>query len=89
MNSLFRKEKRDIALAKATGDALTRGPRRRMGARQAALSHGAGWGVATLDDDVDDGMMMMMMSQGCGPAFPLAGPLYPSNCLFNSGESCA
>ena len=57
--------------------------------RQAALSHGAGWGVATLDDDVDDGMMMMMMSQGCGPAFPLAGPLYPSNCLFNSGESCA
>ena len=43
-------------------------------ARQAALSHGAGWGVATLDDDVDDGMMMMMMSQGCGPAFPLAGP---------------
>ena len=51
-------------------------------ARQAALSHGAGWGVATLDDDVDDGMMMMMMSQGCGPAFPLAGPLYPSNCLL-------
>ena len=25
MHSLFRKEKRDIALAKATGDALTRG----------------------------------------------------------------
>ena len=42
------------------------------GSRQAALSHGAGWGVAILDDDVDDGMMMM--SQGCGPAFPLAGP---------------
>ena len=88
MHDLFRKEKRDIALAKATGDALTRG-RGGVWSRQAALSHGAGWGVATLDDDVDDGMMMMMMSQGCGPAFPLAGPLYPSNCLFNSGESCA